>query len=1136
MIRPKIRGTLPSVIVEGLFLGVFLIGILALPARAQFTAGTILGTVTDPSGAAIPNAAVTASNVETGFARSVKTDQAGNYTLPNMPLGRYRVKAEAPNFKTGLSSPFTLIVDQKQRSDFKLELGTVSQVVEVTGVGATLLQTEAPDMNQIVQDKEIRGLPLNGRDFLSLLLLSNGLQDTSNDQGGATTNVTFAVNGMRPEANSVTLDGIEMSTIRESDVDMRPNIDAISEFKVLTSAYSAEYGHTAGGVISIQSKSGTNTYHGSAYEFFRNDALNATNFFTEADPLDPSSTKFRAPLKLNMFGGTFGGPIKKNKTFFFADYQGYRIHKVNTAYAVVPAEAIREGDYSSLIPPEVLLDPSKFSIWDTSTGWGIFDPATGSTEVFRDPSRATPSNPEGFNIIPRDRFHPLGYALMNSYPLPNLQNNLKGNYFIRQPSQSGTDEAGLRIDHTLSAKNNLFVRYRWNDTLGKTADPLARSDGPMPGIGLETGVESRGIVGGGPSRDRNNNMVVSDVHIFNPTTINEARFGFAYYRLDTLANSYGMNLAQKFGLQDVNVGPLYSGLPIIYMSNYTNIGGDDFKPLYFRERSWQFNDNVTLMRGRHAFKTGFEYRPRSQNNYYTLFPASAWYSGNDATSYSRWWWNSGDDVADMLIGMPCCGYHGRRFGSPALKDRGYSFFLQDDWKVTDKLTLNLGVRYEYVTPFFSPTNEISIFDLAQNKLLIAGKEGVSRYIVQPDQNNWMPRVGLAYKLGPKTSLRAGFGVFFDPENAKRDDVKFNPPFYRGYSTWETWDFWSPTAPPFDDPGSYPTGYDTMNLDLHLRTGYSEQYNFAVQHELPWGLLFEAAYVGSQAHKLAYRFNYNPKDDNGKRPIASLGDVSTVENVGNMVYHSGQFKLERRFGKNLFFLTSYTWSKSIDTVSSADFDQGINGGVQDIYNPSANRAVSDWDVPHRLAFSYVYDLPFGKGREFMSNTHPVFNALLGGWQTTGIFLASSGVPGTVILGKTLPGSYAYARPNLVGNPLMPGNERGPDHWLNPAAFVPNLDTNGDVIPGNAGRNIFRGPRYTNFDVGLVKFFSLTERVRLQFRTEFFNLSNTPHFALPVRNMNDPSFGTITHTRNPGNYGSTAASYANRMIQFALKLEF
>ncbi len=1119
----------------------------AAPARGQFTAGTILGTVTDPSGGAIPSAKVTAINLDTAFERTVESNETGDYLMVNMPLGRYEIKAEASGFKAAVSSSLNLVVDQKLRSDFRLELGTLAQVVEVTGVGETLLQTDAADMSQIVQDREIRQLPLNGRDFLSLLLLSSGLQDTSNDQGGATTNVTFAINGMRPEANSVTLDGVEMSTIRESDVDMRPNIDAISEFKVLTSDYSAEYGHTAGGVISIQSKSGTNDYHGSVYEFFRNDALNATNFFTESDPTNPGAGKFRAPLKLNMFGATFGGPLKKNKTFFFADYQGYRIHKVNTAYALVPPAAYHTGDFSSLLPASSLLDPSPLedlgpwgypvALEDPGTyGTGIYDPGTGSTKLFRDPSRATAENPQGVNIIPFDRMHPFGLALVDSYPFPNLADSGRGNYFLRQRSQSKTDEAGLRIDHTFSAKNNLFVRYRWNDTFGNTADPLARADGPMPGIGLETGVAERGIMGGGSDRDRNNNFVISDVHVFNPKIVNEARFGFAYYRLDTIAHAQGMNLAQKFGFQDVNVGPLYSGLPIIYMSNFTNIGGDDFKPLYFRERSWQLNDNVTFMFGRHAVKTGFEYRPRSQDNYYTLFPASAWWAGNDFTSWSQWWWSSGMDVADLLIGQPSMGFHDRRFGSPILKDRGYSGFVQDDWKVTDKLTLNLGVRYEYVTPFFSPTNEIANFDLALNKLLLAGKDGVSRYIVQPDKNNWMPRAGLAYKLGPKTTLRAGFGVFFDPENAKRDDVKFNPPFYRGYTTWDTWNFWSPTAPPFDDPGSYPTGYNTMNVALNLRSGYSEQYNFAIQRELPGGLLFEAAYVGSQAHKLPYRFNYNPQDDDGGRPIPSLGNVETVTNVGNMVYHSGQFKLERRFGKGLFFLGTYTWSKSIDNVSSADFDKEINGGVQDIYNVAANRAVSDWDVPHRVAFSYIYDLPLGKGRRLLDNAHPILEALLGGWQTTGIFLASSGVPGTVFLGQTIPGSFAWARPNLVGNPLLPAGQRGPDQWLNPAAFVENHDAAGNVIPGNAGRNIFRGPSYTNFDTGLVKFFPITERTRLQFRAEFFNLTNTPHFALPIRNMSDASFGAITHTRNPGNYGSTAASYANRMIQFALKLEF
>ncbi|HEV8131977.1 MAG TPA: carboxypeptidase regulatory-like domain-containing protein, partial [Acidobacteriota bacterium] len=331
---------------------VLTLALLPSVLRAQITTGTILGTVSDSSGAVIPGATVTASNLETGFERAVLTDGSGNYTLANMPIGNYKVKAELPGFKTGVSGPFRLVVDQKLRSDFVLAVGEVTETVQVRGVGTTLLQTEQHDINQIVQEKEIKGLPLNGRDFFSLLLLSNGVQDTSNDQGGATTNVTFSINGMRPESNSVTLDGIEMSSIRESDVDMRPNLEAVSEFKVLTSAFSAEYGHTAGGVISIQSKSGTNELHGSIYEFLRNDTLNAANFFR--NPVSPG----KASLRQNQFGAALGGPIRKNKTFFFLDYQGYRLSKINEGFAKVPEAAFREGDFSSLL----------------AQGIGIYDP------------------------------------------------------------------------------------------------------------------------------------------------------------------------------------------------------------------------------------------------------------------------------------------------------------------------------------------------------------------------------------------------------------------------------------------------------------------------------------------------------------------------------------------------------------------------------------------------------------------------------------------------------------------------------------------------------------------------------------------------------------------------------------------
>lgn len=1079
-------------------------------ALAQLTTGTIYGTVTDPSGAVIPGGNVTARNVDTGFSRGAVSDEAGNYNLVNIPIGSYQVEVEMPGFKRAVSGPFRLIVDQRLRSDFKLEIGEHTETVQVSGVGTTLLQTSQSDVNQIVQEKEMKQLPLNGRDFFSLLLLSNGVQDTSNDVGGATTNVTFSINGMRPEANSVTLDGIEMSSIRESDVDLRPNLDAVSEFKVLTSNYSAEYGHTAGGVISIQSKAGTNDLHGTVFEFVRNDVLNAANFFR--NPVNPE----KAPQKRNMFGGSIGGPIQKNKTFFFVDYQGYRYSQINEAFAKVPEVAFRSGDFSSLLP-------------DT----GIFDPLTGGEVQFRDPSRATPGNPQGLNIIPPSRIHPFASALLNAVALPNLPNDFPlGNYFIRQPHRLDGNEAGIRVDHVFSERDNLFLRYRWNDSLMNTADALARPDGPMPGIGLEVG--ATGIVQGGTHRDRNNNMVISEIHVFNPLLVNEARLGFHRYHLDVFQHAFGMNLAEKFGLKGVNDTPFSSGLPIIYLNNYNSIGGDDWKPLFFRETSIQFNDNLSVTAGKHFLKVGGEYRRRDENNYFSIFPHGAFWVGVASTSYKGWWWQ-GHELADLLLGLPAMGFRGRRFASPLLRDHQYSFFLQDDWKVTDRLTLNLGLRYEYATPFYSPTNEIAMFDFDQSKMLIAGQDRVSRYIVEPDKNNWAPRIGLAYMIDPKTTVRAGFGIFYDPSNSFRDDIKFNPPFYRQYSTWMTWNFWSPAPPPFEDPGSFPLGYELRNIDRNFRIGYSEQYSLAVQRQLGWDTLLEIAYVGSQAHRLPYRYNFNQARLGGiPKPFPKLGTINLISNVGNSAYHSGQLKFERRFGEGFFFLTSYTWSKSIDNVSSPHFGSGVTGGVQNVFDTRQNRAVSDWDVPHRLAYSLVYDLPFGKGRRWLGAAHPLLEAFLGNWQTTGIFIASSGVPGTVSVGSTIPGGDA--RPNLIRDPNLPENQRTVERWFDTGAFVVNRDSKGNLLPGNAGRNIFRGPTYTNFDVGLIKFFPVSEQVKMQFRAEFFNLSNTPHFALPVRQMNNPAFGRMTHTRNPTNYGSTATSYGSRTIQFALKLEF
>jgi outer membrane receptor protein involved in Fe transport len=1064
--------------------------------HAQSTTGTLLGTVLDSAGGVLTGASVTATQRDTGFTRSGTTDAAGAYTFANMPLGRYDIKAERDGFKAKIVGPVTLVVDQRLRTDIVLELGRVQETVEVAGT-ATLLQTDQPDVNQIVQEKEIKALPLNGRDFFSLLLLSNGIQDTSNDQGGATTNVTFSVNGMRPEANSVTLDGVQMASVRESDVDLRPNVDAISEFKVLTSVFSAEYGHTAGGVISIQTKSGTNAFHGSAFEFHRNDALNAANYFR--NPVNPD----KAPLKQHQFGLTLGGPLRKDRTFFFVDYQGQTVRKVTEAFARVPEEPFRRGDFSALLPGTV-----------------IYDPATGGNQPFPN------------NIIPPERWDRFGWTLLNMVDLPNLPADYPlGNYFVRQQHRIDGHEGGFRIDHVFSAADHVFVRFRMNNSQLFTADALSRPDGPLPGIALGVNDDSRGIVQGGIHDDRNYNAVASHVHLFGSRLVNEARIGFHRYELDVESNAHGRNLAEASGLRGVNRDELSSGLPMLYLDGYyTNFGGDDWKPLYFRDTFWQFNDTLTWTAGRHTLKLGAEYRRRTEDNYFTVFPAGAFYVGIYATSYQLSWWQ-GHELASLLLGRPSFGYLGRRFGNHVLQDRQYAGFVQDDWKVSDKLTLNLGLRYDYNTPFFSPTNELSMFDLEQRRLLIAGQDGVSRYIVEPDRNNFAPRLGAAYQVNAKTTLRGGFGLFYTPETAKRDEVRHNPPFYRQATFYDQWQFSDPVPPALPEPGPYPTGYDTLTVDKELQTGYSLQYSAAVQRELPGGVLFEAAYVGSQAHKLPFVVNVNQaRPDGTPAPFPGIGRVQVIRAIGDSSYHSGQFKLEKRFSEGLFLLGSYTWSRSIDTVSSALFSSSVTGGVQNVFDVKQNRGPSDWDVPHRFSLSYVWELPYGKD----DRSSGVLKALFGNWQVSGLFVARSGMPGTVTVGNPLPGGDA--RPNLLRDPNLPGSERSVDRWFDTTAFVANRAPDGTLLAGDAGRNIIRGPGYVNLDMGLIKFIPVKNDVRLQLRVEAFNLTNTPHFAMPVLRMSDPAFGRITHTRNSTNFGSTATSFANRMIQLAVKLEF
>jgi hypothetical protein len=665
-----------------------------------------------------------------------------------------------------------------------------------------------------------------------------------------------------------------------------------------------------------------------------------------------------------------------------------------------------------------------------------------------------------------------------------------------------------------------------------TADALARPDGPMTGISMEVADPGRGIQQGGIHDDRNYNAVLSHVHIFGSKLVNEARVGFHRYELDVLSHAHGKYLAEKFGLLGVNVDEASSGLPVFYLNAYTSLGGDDFKPLYFRETFWQFNDTLTYSTGRHSLKLGAEYRRRNEDNRYATFPAGAFYFYPMRTT--NYTYEGSHELAEVLLGLPMLSYHGRRFGPALLRDQQISAFVQDDWKVTNALTLNLGVRYEYYTPMYSPTNEISMFDVDQGRIVEAGVDGESRYIIRPDRNNVAPRVGFAYQIDEKTTVRGGFGMFFTPETAMQDDIKFNPPFYREYTLFDQWMF-DELPPPFDDPGPYPTGYNTTNIDRRYQRGYAEQYNLAVQRELPGGFLFEAAYVGSQAHKLPFAVDINQAQPDGTpAPYPDLEQVLVVRPIGDSVYHSGQFKLEKRFSEGLFLLASYTWSKSIDTVSSAMFRSEVTGGVQNIFDPKSNRGPSDWDVPHRFSLSYVYDLPYGKNRRFGSKANAVLQALFGDWQMSGLFVARSGTPGTVTVGSSIPGGDA--RPNVLFDPNLPKSERTPERWFDTTAFEANEDADGNLLAGNAGRNIIRGPGYVNFDLGLIKMIPINDRVRLQFRTEIFNLTNTPHFAMPVLRMSDPAFGRITHTRNPTNFGSTATSFANRMIQFALKLEF
>jgi len=1056
------------------------------PAFAQLDTGTIVGNVHDPSGAAVASASVTITSADTNAQYKVETDGNGDYVSPPLRVGAYSIRVEAPGFKSETKEKVTLQVQDRIRYDFSMVIGAVTDNVTVSAEDVQLIQSETSSLGQVVSSKQITELPLNGRDYVQLASLTTGVvrtnTGTNGNIGGSSTGGqnSFVANGARGTLNNFLLDGVDNNSNDNGGFVLRTSVDAIEEFKIQTNSFSSEFGRSGGAAINAVIKSGTNSYHGSLFEFFRNSALDARDFFE-----DPTQKK--ASFKQNQFGGTFGGPILKNKLFWFGDYQRTSISNPFTYISSVPTADIRSGDFSAA---------------GNNT---IYDPETG--------------NPFPGNVIPTGSIDAIAQAVLNLYPLPNRP-GAKNNYIISPSGTDDIDQGDARVDYNFSSNDQIFGRLSMSrrDTFTPTPFPtLANGGGGNTGLGTE---DAKGAA-------------VGYTHTFSPTVINVFRAGFTYVHVKRGVPPGGNNLpADDIRVPGVPDNPATNGITLFRPSGYTREGDPGFAPTILASQERQVGDVLNWTRGSHSFKFGAEMRWSQFNIFQVADPNGTFNFTGQFTSNADDE-DSGNPIADELLGLPLSSSISTLLN---LGNRQHvpSFFAQDDYKVNKHLTLNLGVRYEYFSPLVEVHDKQSNFDYSTGEIIVAGQDGASRGLVEADKANFAPRIGFAWSPfdNDKTVVRGAYGIFYSGQEIRTAaplQLAYNVPFFSRPSFIS-----DGITPILTVSGGFPAvdpaaaiAPPVTSVDQHLKTPYFQQWNLAVQRALPGQMSLEVAYAGSKGTHLQVVTDQNqvvtpgPGDVQSRRPFPDFGSFTSIQNRGNSTYHSLQLKLQKRFSSGLSFLSAYTVGKAINDLPeiccAAPFPQNS-------YDLRAEKGLADFDERQRWVTSFDYELPIGRGRRYNIENRAL-DLLAGGWHVGGILTFASGFPFSPWLGfdPSNTGEQGLVRANRVGNGNLPSGQRAPDLWFDIDAFtIPD-----DFTYGNSGRNVLIGPGQKIFDGSIRKVFSITERQKLEFRTEFFNMLNHPNFSQPDNFIDD----------GPGAAGTiTSLAVPQRQIQFGLKYSF
>jgi len=1069
--------------------------LISLSAAAQQITGSIRGVVLDPTGAVVVAARVTARQAETGLTRSAVTNREGAYVLVELPVGHYQLEAEAKGFQQYLQRGVSLNVNETATVDMHLVVGAESQQYEVTE-DAPLIQTTVTSLGETVGERELLDLPLDGRNFSQLGLLQTGVvpitPGLSVAGGSLRDGQAYAVDGQRPESNNFLIDGANNSNGVDAGFVLKPPIDAIAEFRILTHNAPAEFGRNSGSTTNIITRAGSNAFHGAAWEFLRNDAMDARNFF---------STNVE-PLKQNQFGVTLGGPIHTDKTFFFGYYEGFRNRQGETEAATVPSVLERSGDFSQSGGPLI----NEF----TNTPF--------------------PNNKLPF-------INPISQQILQFYPLPNSGPNT---FISTQTLKDDTDQFGVRIDHYLTPKDNLNFRYMFNN--GNRLDPLSTSGANVPGFPV--GEDARA-----------QSFVAQETHTFSSSLIGVARV--SYLRNKFLFDEHvNHTLPSSLGFQYEPTLDAAAGPPFIQVAGYASVGDPITGPRNTYENTFDYSGSLTWVRGRHEIKFGGGYEHQqvnalqgiASNGFFVFAPAPI-----------------SNAFASFEFGQPVFFLQGGGDLSRGIRGNSMNLYAQDTYKVTSRLTLNLGLRYELPFPdteiknrqnLFVPGAQSTVFPSAPAGLLYPGDPGVPAGLIHAQKTAFAPRIGLAWDPTGSAHwlVSAAYGIFFEPyyngQGGPLQDPISAPPYLQTPQA-----NFPNFANPFNGANPFTSTFSTpmtlLTIAPNVKLPYAQDWNLNIQKSFGNDWLAEIGYVGTNGTKLPRFIEGNPavyvpgqstEDNVNQRRLYSgcnlaqpnncnYGSVGEIATIANSSYNAMEASLRKRFGHGISFLASYTWSKSIDDVSSFNITgsaaqpvAGENDLAQNPFDLAAERGRSMFDARNRFVLSYQWDIPFWK------TPTNWYQHVLGNWQLNGITTLMSGTPFTVFdptdvsLQGTAPeiSGFSSNRPNLIGDP-----NAGPhtvSQWFNVSAFQ-RLDpvTQAGQF-GNEGRNVVQGPGYAQWDFSAFRNIRIVESKDLQFRAEFFNLFNHANFRLPNSDISSPTFGQIQQALPP------------RLIQLALKFRF